>query len=160
AHLRELIEPKIAEHRGRIVKNTGDGFLAEFASVVDAVRCAMEMQRGMVEREPELPGEQRIRFGVGVNLGDGIVEQHDIFGDGVNVAARLEGLAEPGGICVSRVVRDNVRDKLDYTFEDLGEQSVKNITRPVRVYALRPEGTVGLPTGRAPGTASRPPPLA
>jgi class 3 adenylate cyclase len=104
AHLRELIEPKIAEHRGRVVKNTGDGFLAEFASVVDAVRCAVEIQRGMAEREPEVPEERRIRFRIGINLGDVIVEDDDIFGDGVNVAARLEALAEPGGICISRMV--------------------------------------------------------
>jgi adenylate cyclase len=139
AHLGELVNPKIGEHRGRIVKNTGDGLLAEFSSVVDAVRCAVEVQRGMIDREPEVPDERRIRFRLGINLGDVIVEADDIFGDGVNVAARLEGLAEPGGICVSRVVRDQVRDRLDYTFEDLGEQSVKNIARPVRVYALRPE---------------------
>ena len=145
AHLQELVNPKIAEHRGRIVKNTGDGFLAEFASVVDAVRCAVEIQRGMAEREPEVPEERRIRFRVGVNLGDVIVEEHDIFGDGVNVATRIEALAEPGGICVSRVVRDQVRDRLDYTFEDTGEQSVKNIARSVRVYALRPEAVADLP---------------
>src|SRR5271166_2159221 len=138
SHLRELIEPKIAQHRGRIVKNTGDGFLAEFPSVVDAVRCAVEVQRGMVTHEPDLPEERQIRFRIGVNLGDVIAEEHDIFGDGVNVAARLEALAEPAGICVSRVVRDQVRDRLDYTFDDLGEQAVKNIARPVRVYALRP----------------------
>jgi class 3 adenylate cyclase len=137
AHLRELIDPKIAEHRGRIVKNTGDGFLAEFASVVDAVRCAAEIQRGMVEREPEVPEDRRIRFRIGVNIGDVIAEEHDIFGDGVNVAARLEALAEPGGICVSRVVRDQVRDKLDFAFEDMGAQRVKNIARPVRVYRVR-----------------------
>src|SRR5215813_11168099 len=111
AHLRELVEPKIAEHRGRIVKNTGDGFLADFPSVVDAVRCAVEVQRGMVDREPDAPEERRTRFRIGVNLGDVIVEEHDIFGDGVNVAARLEALAEPGGICISRVVRDQIRDK-------------------------------------------------
>src|SRR5499433_161047 len=127
AHRRELIDPKIAEHHGRIVKTTGDGILVEFASVVDAVRCAAEVQRGMIDREPEVADERRIRFRVGINLGDVIVEEHDIFGDGVNVAARLEALAEPGGICVSRVVRDQVRDRLDYTFEDLGEQQVKNI---------------------------------
>src|SRR5580693_1063903 len=114
AHLRELVNPKIAEHRGRIVKNTGDGFLAEFASVVDAVRCAVEMQRGMAERNAGTPPEMRIEFRIGINLGDVIVEEHDIFGDGVNVAARLEALAQPGGICVSRVVRD----QLDFTFED------------------------------------------
>jgi adenylate cyclase len=137
AHLRELVNPKIGEHRGRIVKNTGDGFLAEFASVVDAVRCAVEVQRAMADREPDVPDERRIRFRLGINLGDVIVEEHDIFGDGVNVAARIEAQAEPGGICLSRVVRDQVRDKLDFTFEDMGEQSVKNIARPVRVYALR-----------------------
>ena len=99
AHLRELVNPKIKEHSGRIVKNTGDGLLAEFASVVDAVRCAVDVQRGMIDREPEVPEERRIRFRIGVNLGDVIAEEHDIFGDGVNVAARLEALAEPGGIC-------------------------------------------------------------
>jgi adenylate cyclase len=145
AHLGELICPKISEHRGRIVKTTGDGLLAEFASVVDAVRCAAEIQREMIDRKPEVPEERRIRFRIGVNLGDVIVEGEDIFGNGVNVAARLEALAEPGGICVSRVVRDQVRDRLDYTFEDLGEQQVKNIARPVRVYALRSDSIAGLP---------------
>jgi len=145
AHLRQLIEPNIEEHRGRIVKNTGDGLLAEFASVVDAVRCAAEMQRGMLDREPEVPDEQRIQFRIGINLGDVIAESDDIFGDGVNIAARLEALAEPGGICISRTVRDHIRDKLPYPFEDRGEQSVKNIARPVRVYALRPEAVAALP---------------
>jgi TolB-like protein/class 3 adenylate cyclase/Tfp pilus assembly protein PilF len=160
AHLRELVDPKIAEHRGRVVKNTGDGFLAEFPSVVDAVRCAVAVQRGMADREPEEPEERRIRFRIGINLGDVIVEEHDIFGDGVNVAARLEGLAEPGGICVSRVVRDQVRDRLNYRFEEMGEQSVKNIARPVRVYALRSEGTAGTPTAGVSSAASNPPPVA
>jgi adenylate cyclase len=109
AHFGELVNPKIKEHRGRTVKNTGDGLLAEFGSVVDAVRCAVEVQRGMLYREPEVPEERRIRFRIGVNLGDVIVEEHDIFGDGVNVASRLEALAEPGGICVSQVVHDQVR---------------------------------------------------
>ena len=145
AHLRELIEPKIAEHRGRTVKNTGDGFLAEFASVVDAVRCAVELQRGMAERNAAIPTAERIEFRVGVNVGDVIVEEHDIFGDGVNVAARLEALAAPASICVSGTVRDHIGDRLPYTFEDMGEQSVKNIARPVRVYALRPEGTADVP---------------
>jgi class 3 adenylate cyclase len=102
AHLGELIEPKIAAHRGRVVKNTGDGFLVEFASVVDAVRCAVDIQHGMDEREPEVPEDRRISFRIGINLGDVIVEEHDIFGDGVNVVARLEALAEPGGICISQ----------------------------------------------------------
>ena len=150
AHLRELVEPKIAGHRGRIVKNTGDGFLAEFASVVDAVRCAVEVQRGMIDREPDVPEEGRIKFRIGINLGDVIVEEHDIFGDGVNVAARLEALAEPGGFCISRMVRDQIRDKLSYPFEDRGEQSVKNIARLVRVYAWHPELIANPPTVSAP----------
>ena len=145
AHLRELVNPKIEEHRGRIVKNTGDGLLAEFASVVDAVRCATEIRRGMVDREPEAPDEQRIRFRIGINLGDVIAERGDIFGDGVNVAARLEAIAEPGGICVSGVVREQIRDRLPFLFDDLGEQSVKNIARPVRVFALRPETIAEMP---------------
>src|ERR1700758_4911838 len=132
AHCQQLLDPKIKEHRGRIVKNTGDGMLAEFASVVDAVRCAAEVQRGMIDREPMVSDEQRIRFRVGINLGDVIGEDNDIFGDGVNIAARLEALAEPGGICISRTVRDQIRDKRPYAFEDLGEQTVKNIARPVR----------------------------
>src|SRR5499427_10260109 len=136
-HLRELVNPKIGEHRGRVVKNTGDGFLAEFVSVVDAVRCAVEVQRGMADREPEVPEARRIRFRIGINLGDVIVEDHDIFGDGVNVAARLEGLAEPGGVLISNTVHDQVRDRLPFAFEDLGEQQVKNIARPVRVYRVR-----------------------
>jgi TolB-like protein/class 3 adenylate cyclase/tetratricopeptide (TPR) repeat protein len=159
-HLRELVNPNIAEHRGRIVKNTGDGFLAEFGSVVDAVRCAVEVQRGMIDREPEIAEERRIRFRIGINLGDVIAEEHDIFGDGVNVASRLEGLAEPGGICVSRMVRDNVRDKLDLAFEDMGEQSVKNIARPVRVYGLRPKAIAYMPAPKAPATPISQPPVA
>jgi TolB-like protein/class 3 adenylate cyclase/Tfp pilus assembly protein PilF len=150
AHLGELVEPKISQHRGRTVKNTGDGLLAEFVSVVDAVRCAVEIQRGMAEREPEVPEQQRIGFRIGINLGDVIVDEHDIFGDGVNVAARLEALAEPGGICVSRVVHDQVRDKLDFAFEDMGEQQVKNIARPVRVYVLRPGAGAEPPASRVP----------
>src|SRR5438270_7009692 len=135
-HLAQLIEPKIKEHRGHTVKNTGDGLLAEFPSVVDAVRCAVEIQRGMAERNAETAEDKRITFRIGVNLGDVIVEEHDIFGEGVNVAARLEGLAEPGGICISRVVRDQVRDRMEIAFDDLGEQQVKNIARPVHVYRV------------------------
>jgi adenylate cyclase len=129
AHFAELVEPKIKQHSGHTVKNTGDGLLAEFPSVVEAVRCATEIQRGMAERNSETPEDRRITFRVGINLGDVIVEQDDIYGDGVNVAARLEALAEPGGICISRMVRDQIRDKLPYPFEDRGEQSVKNIAR-------------------------------
>jgi class 3 adenylate cyclase/TolB-like protein len=145
AHFAQLVKPTIKKHRGRIVKNTGDGMLVDFSSVVDAVRCAVEVQRGMIDREPDVPEERRIRFRIGVNLGDVIIEEHDIFGDGVNIAARLEGLAEPGGICISRIVRDQIRDKLPYRFEDMGEQSVKNIARPVRVYGWRPKAVADLP---------------
>jgi adenylate cyclase len=145
AHLGQLVEPKIKEHRGRTVKNTGDGFLSEFASVVDAVRCAVAIQRGMVERERDMSGERRIAFRIGINLGDVIIEEHDIFGDGVNVAARLEALAEPGGICVSSVVHDQVSDKLDFAFEDEGEQRVKNIARPIHVWRIRPRAALTAP---------------
>jgi len=144
---REVVDLKIAEHRGRIVQTSGDGLLVEFASVVDAIRCALEMQREMARRNADGPKERRIEFRVGINLGDIMVDEQDIFGDGVNVAARLETLAEPGGICVSRVVRDQVRDKLAVSFEDMGEQQVKNIARPVRAFrALLAE------SARAPST--------
>ena len=133
---RELGDPKIKEHRGRIVKTTGDGLLIEFASVVDAVRCAVETQREMATRNAGIPPERPIEFRMGINLGDIIVEDGDIFGDGVNIAARLEALADPGGICVSRVVRDQVRDKLDFSFADMGEQQVKNIARPIRTHRI------------------------
>ena len=132
----ELLDAKIAEHHGRIVKTTGDGVLVEFASVLDAVRCAVEIHRAMLDHEADVAEDGRIRFRIGINLGDIIAEGDDIFGDGVNVAARLEVLAEPGGVCISRVVRDQIRDKLPYAFEDMGEQQVKNIARPIRVYAL------------------------
>ena len=134
---RELADPKIKEHRGRIVKTTGDGLLIEFASVVDAVRCAVEVQREMAERNADVSPDGRIEFRMGINLGDIMKDGRDIYGDGVNVAARLEALAEPGGICVSRVVRDQVRDKLAFSFEDMGEQQVKNIARPIRVHRIR-----------------------
>ena len=148
-HLRELVNPKVAEHRGRIVKHTGDGFLAEFASVLDAVRCAAEVQRAMIDRNAETREEKRICFRIGVNLGDVIVEPEDIFGDGVNIAARLQAFAEPGGICISGTVFDHIGNRLPYSFQDIGEQSVKNITRPVRVYALRPETISDLPAPSA-----------
>jgi adenylate cyclase len=136
-HLGQLIDPKIAEHHGRIVKTTGDGLLAEFASVVDALRCAAEVQVGMTERNDAAPADQRIEFRIGIHQGDVVVEDHDIFGDAVNVAARLEGLAEPGGICVSARVRGDAAGKLDLAFEDMGQQQLKNIARPIRVYAVR-----------------------
>jgi len=133
---RELLDPQIAAHHGRIVKTTGDGLLVEFGSVVDAVRGAVEIQRAMTDRNGDIAKDKRILFRIGVNLGDVIVDEDDIYGDGVNIAARLEALAEPGGICISRMVREQIRDKLPYSFEDMGEQSVKNIARPVRAYAM------------------------
>jgi adenylate cyclase len=136
---RELIDPMVAEHKGRIVKTTGDGLLIEFPSVVEAVACAMTVQSGMGSRNAATPEDRRIEFRIGINSGDIIVEDGDIHGDGVNIAARLEGVAEPGGICVSAIVHDQVRDRLDCVFEDLGEQSLKNIVRPVRVYRIGPE---------------------
>jgi adenylate cyclase len=139
-HLRGLVDPKIAAHRGRIVKNTGDGLLAEFGSVVDAVRCAVEIQRGMAERHAEVPQEKRIEFRIGINMGDVIFDRGDIFGDGVNLAARLEGVAEPGGICVSGRVQEDTRGKLDVVFDDIGEQQLKNIVQPVRAYRVRLDG--------------------
>jgi TolB-like protein/Flp pilus assembly protein TadD len=154
---RELIE--IKEHHGRIVKTTGDGILIEFPSVIEAVRCAVEVQRGMVDRNAVLPQDKRIEFRVGLNLGDIIVEGKDIYGDGVNIAARLQRLAEPGGIYLSRVVRDNIRDKLPYEFVDLGEQTVKNIARPVRMFGLAAKAVEALPeiTMAAPPPSSRRP---
>ena len=145
AHRLALVDPKITEHRGRIVKTTGDGLLVEFASVVDAVRCAVDVQRGMIERNADVPQGNRVEFRIGINVGDIIIEDEDIFGDGVNIAARLEALAEPGGICVSGRVEEDVHGKLDTTFEDIGEQQLKNIARPVRVYRARPVGRVNAP---------------
>ena len=139
AHLRALVDPKITEHRGRIVKNTGDGMLAEFGSVVDAVRCALDIQRGMADRNAEVSHDKRIEFRIGINVGDIILDRGDIFGDGVNVAARLEGLANPGGICISDDAQRQVRGKLDVIFEDKGERQLKNIARPVRVFQVAPD---------------------
>jgi adenylate cyclase len=136
AHRKELVDPKVTEHRGRVVKTTGDGMLVEFVSVVDAVRCAVDIQRGMAERNADVPAGKRIEFRVGINVGDIISDDNDIYGDGVNVAARLEALAEPGGIMVSRNVYDQVRDKLSFGFEDMGEQTVKNIARPIGVHRI------------------------
>jgi TolB-like protein/class 3 adenylate cyclase/cytochrome c-type biogenesis protein CcmH/NrfG len=140
SHRADLIDPEIAEWRGRIVKLMGDGTLVEFASVVNAVSCALAIQEGMAGRNDSLPEDRRIAFRIGVHLGDVMIEGDDIYGDGVNVAARLEGLAEPGGICISQQAFDQVETKLDLAYEDLGEQRVKNLARPVRVYRLRPGG--------------------
>jgi len=149
AHLAQLVEPKIEEHRGRVVKNTGDGLLAEFASVIEAVACAVAVQREMAERNAGIADERRITFRIGGNLGDIIVEDGDIHGDGVNIAARLEGIAEPGGICISEDAFRQVRGKVDAEFVDIGEQTLKNIARPLRVYRILPQSPL-----------PRPPPLA
>jgi adenylate cyclase len=150
---RELLDPKIAEHKGRLVKTTGDGLLVEFGSVVDALRCAVDMQRDMPGRNTGFPPDSRIEFRIGINVGDIVVEDGDIFGDGVNVAARLEGLAEPGGICVSARVQEDAAGRLDLAFEDIGEQQLKNIARPVRAYR------VATATGSATTRPSANPPL-
>jgi TolB-like protein/Tfp pilus assembly protein PilF len=139
AHRREFLEPKIAEHRGRIVKRTGDGVLIEFASAVDATRCAVEIQHGMVERNVPVPQDQRIELRIGIHIGDVIIEDDDIFGDGVNIAARLEGIAQPSGICISEDAYRQVYGKLDANFQDAGEHELKNIERPVRVYRIELE---------------------
>jgi TolB-like protein len=158
----ELVDPKIAVYGGRIVKLMGDGMLAEFPSVVDAVQCAVEVQGAMAERETDQTQERRIQFRIGVNLGDVIIDGDDIYGDGVNIAARLEGLAQPGGICLSRAARDQIRDKLPVQLEDLGEHEVKNVARPVRVFrvAIADGGPVsGAPAttaNAAPGAPEKP----
>ena len=145
AHWHALIEPKIEEFHGRIVRVTGDGVLVEFASVVDAVRCAVEVQRGMAARNAEVPHDKRIEFRMGINFGELIIDDRDFWGDAVNIAARLEALAEPGGICVSGRVQEDARGKLDIVFEDAGERQLKNIARPVRVYRLRTDLGVSAP---------------
>ena len=146
----ELIDPTIAEFQGRIVKLMGDGALVEFASVVDAVECAVRIQRGIVTRNADIPESKRIAFRIGINLGDVIIEGDDIYGDGVNVAARLEGLAEPGGVCISDLVHQSVAGKLELTVEDMGEQSVKNIAEPIRTYRI----DVGIPGIRSDDASS------
>ncbi len=153
---RSVIEPKVAAHRGRIFKTTGDGLLAEFSSVVDAVRCAVEIQQAMAELNRPLPADRRMDFRVGINLGDVMMVEDDIYGDGVNVAARIEGLAEPGGICLSKTVVDHIQDKLDLALQDLGERHVKNIARPVRVFRVLLDGVPARPPPALQPAASRP----
>jgi TolB-like protein len=156
---RTIIDPKISEHRGRIVKTMGDGLLVQFASAVDAVRCAADIQRLVPEQQAETTDDRRIEFRIGINIGDIVIEGDDIYGDGVNVAARLEALAEPGGICVSSSVHDQVRDKVDLSFDDTGEQQLKNIARPVRVYKVRgapPKQRPSLPLPSKPSIAVLP----
>jgi class 3 adenylate cyclase/pimeloyl-ACP methyl ester carboxylesterase len=157
AHRRELIDPAIAAHRGRMVKTTGDGALVEFASVVDAVQCAVAIQRGMAARNDAFPNDKRLVFRIGINVGDIIIDGDDIFGDGVNIAARLQTLSEPGGLCISRAANEQIRDKLALAFNDMGEQAVKNIARAVGVFGLSARDIAVLPEPEiAPAPASRP----
>jgi TolB-like protein/class 3 adenylate cyclase/Flp pilus assembly protein TadD len=149
AHRRELFDPTIAKYRGRIVKTTGDGLLAEFASVIDAVRCAVEVQAGMAERNLGAPESRRLDFRMGINVGDIVDQDNDIFGDGVNIAARLEGIAEPGGVCVSQRVQEDAAGKTGIDFEDMGEQALKNIARPIRAYRVRVAGMAPKPDASA-----------
>jgi adenylate cyclase len=155
----DLIDPAVAAHHGRVVKRTGDGSIIEFRSVVDAVRCAIEVQSGMVERSAGVPQERRIEFRIGVDLGDVVEESDgDLMGDGVNIAARLEGVAQPGGVCVSAAAYEQVRDRVSETFIDLGEKQLKNIARPLRVYALKLESGGVAPAVKGPTPALREPP--
>jgi class 3 adenylate cyclase len=144
-HRRDLIDPAIATHRGRIVKTTGDGVLVEFPSVVDAVGCAVGVQRGMASRNSTVPVDKRIVYRIGINVGDIIIDGDDIFGDGVNIAARLQTLCEPGGLCISRTANDLIREKLSFAFADLGEQTVKNISRAIGVFGLAAKDIEALP---------------
>src|ERR1700737_4509203 len=154
---RELVDPQIAKHHGRLVKTTGDGLLVEFASVVDAVRCAVAVQQAIGEGNSDVAADSRIELRIGINLGDVIVEGDDLYGDGVNIAARIEALADAGGVFVSNTVHDQVRDRLPFVFEDLGEQQVKNITRPVRVYRVGPRPSRP-PAGETPAVQPGGPP--
>jgi len=157
AHRRELIEPKIAEHQGRLVKTTGDGVLAEFASPVKAVRCAIDVQHGMAARNADIPEGSRIEFRIGINLGDVVVDDDDIYGDGVNIAARLENIAEPGSVFISRAVRDFVTDTAELVLEDLGERELKNIAKPVQVFRIAaPAQAVAASQAPAPAVPQKP----
>jgi adenylate cyclase len=139
AHRKEVIDPKIAEHRGRIVKTTGDGALVEFASAVDAIRCAVDIQRAMAERNAAIPEDRRVEFRVGINVGDIIIDEGDIYGDGVNIAARVESLATPGAICLSEDTYKQIKGKIEIDVSDMGEQKLKNIAQPLRIYGVRPD---------------------
>jgi TolB-like protein/class 3 adenylate cyclase/tetratricopeptide (TPR) repeat protein len=151
-----LVDPKIAEHRGRIVKTTGDGMLVEFASAVDAVRCAVEVQRGMANDNIDVPETKRIEFRIGIHVGDIIIDDNDIFGDGVNIAARLEGIADPGGICISDDAHRQIRGKTEIVYDDMGNQSLKNISEPMRAWRARPAGAAAAGSAEQPGRPSAP----
>src|ERR1700687_3279905 len=152
---REAARPIVADHGGRIVKTTGDGLLMEFPSVVAAVECAIAIQRLMVERNAETPEPKRILYRIGINLGDGLIEGDDIVGDGVNIAARLESICEPGGVFISGAAYDHVRGRIDATFVDLGEKDLKNIAQPVRVYAIKPSAEIATPASSASAPAAQ-----
>ena len=149
--LRGLADPKVSEHRGKVIKYTGDGMLVEFASVVDAVRCAIEVQRDMAKRNATVAQVERIEFRIGIHLGDIIVDEDDIFGDGVNIAVRLEGIAEPGGVCLSDDAQRQIRGKVHIAFEDMGPQDLKNISEPMRAWRLRTNSNA------SPATSTKPP---
>ena len=151
---KSLVDPAIAAHRGRIVKTTGDGMLVEFASAVDAARCGVEVQRGMAIKNADVPPDVRLEFRIGIHVGDIIIDESDIFGDGVNIAARLEGIAEPGGICISDDAQRQIRGKVDIAFDDMGSQSLKNIAEPMRAWRARLNGNV---PSKAPATTSSEP---
>src|SRR5258708_19125833 len=151
-----LVDPSIAAHRGRIVKTTGDGVLVEFASAVDAARCAMEVQCGMAGQNADVPQDVKIEFRIGIHVGDIIVDDNDIFGDGVNIAARLEGIAEPGGICISDDAQRQIRGKVDLAFEDIGPQALKNIAEPMRAWRIRVAGVSSFAPAENPASAAQP----
>src|SRR5258708_31073891 len=153
-----FVDPAIASHRGRIVKTTGDGMLVEFASAVDAVRCAVEIQRGITRQNDGVPKDTRIEFRIGIHVGDIIFDDNDIFGDGVNIAARLEGIAEPGGVCISDDAHRQIRGKVDIVFDDMGPQTLKNITEPMRAWRCQINGNASsaAPTKSSVETAQSP----
>ena len=154
AHRDRIIGPTIGGHKGRIVKLMGDGLLAEFASVVDAARCAVDLQEAMNESNTDVPEGQRLQLRIGINLGDVIIDGDDIYGDGVNIAARLEGLAEPGGICISSIVHESLGNRVDTSFADAGEHEVKNIAHPIRVFRWPSDGILTSPAGPSGSAAS------
>src|SRR5260221_8308152 len=148
-----LVDPVIADHRGRIVKTSGDGMLVEFASAVDAARCAVEVQRGMAAENATVPRDLRIEFRIGIHVGAIIIDDNDIFGDGVNIAARLEGLAEPGGICISDDAHRQIRGKHAFAFDDMGQQTLKNIAEPMRAWQIRLGASADAPSANFPKPA-------
>jgi adenylate cyclase len=156
AFRKTLVDPKIGEHRGRIVKTTGDGMLVEFASAVDAARCAIDVQNSMAEQNTNVPQDKRIEFRIGIHVGDIIIDDNDIFGDGVNIAARLEGIAEPGGVCISDDAHRQIRGKVDVLFDDIGSQTLRNIAEPMRVWRMQVGGSNASTARPSPSTGPQP----